>query len=756
MEYNFREIEKKWQKRWVENKTYQVTEDETKKKFYVLNMFPYPSGAGLHVGHPLGYIASDIYARYKRLQGFNVLNPMGYDAYGLPAEQYAIQTGQHPAITTVNNINRYREQLDKIGFSFDWNREIRTCEPEYYHWTQWAFQKMFNSYYCNDEKQARPIQELIEAFSQTGTEGINVACSEELSFTAAEWNAKSEKEQQEILMNYRIAYLGETMVNWCPQLGTVLANDEVVDGVSERGGFPVIQKKMRQWCLRVSAYAQRLLDVLDTLIDKLSRLQNVPILQPLRQIQELLNRIDAQPVGTTLPLYDEILSIVKNIGVGYEPKYLFQTDMFKPVHRAQVDEKTVSRIVRLIDFLAKITPPNEHPTLQNFIQAFQSRYEEAEVPLAVALDGELGLGYPVSSGSGDVNPLINDLVFPGRYSNAVTVTQTPADRILFEKYIENARKGGHVVLLEDKDFEKLDYKHQFPDTIAVMCSLLDNDLINIKSIGGVCAANLLGRFCHIDESIMALVKEIADFEQRQTPDVIFAEISHLPESRIGNIASRPVFREHTLHYLSNCEHDGTDIPISDLMLSIRQGRLFLRSKKYDKEVVPRLTCAHNYSMSPIPIYRFLCDLQHQRITGGLSCGWSGLLAAYDYLPRIQYKDIILSRELWRIKQEEVEGMDKLSDSELSVRFREFLQKRQMPTEVVIPDSDNELYLNLEDTQCQRLLLEEIAKRKQIVLEEFLFRNDSGIVRRGKDRFTNEVIFAFHKNEQHDTEKVHTR
>ena len=497
-------------------------------------------------------------------------------------------------------------------------------------------------------------------------------------------------------------------------------------------------------------------DVLDTLIDKLSRLQNVPLLQPLRQIQELLNRIDAQPIGTTLPLYDEILSIVKNIGVGYEPKYLFQTDMFKPVHRAQVDEKTVSRIVRLIDFLAKITPPNEHPTLQNFIQAFQSRYEEAEVPLAVALDGELGLGYPVSSGSGDVNPLINDLVFPGRYSNTVTVTQTPADRILFEKYIENARKEGHVVLLEDKDFEKLDYKHQFPDTIAVMCSLLDNDLINIKSVGGVCAANLLGRFCHIDESIMALVREIADFEQRQTPDVIFAEISHLPESRIGNIASRPVFREHTLHYLSNYEHDGTDIPISDLMLSIRQGRLFLRSKKYDKEVVPRLTCAHNYSMSPIPIYRFLCDLQHQRITGGLSCGWSGLLATYDYLPRIQYKNIILSRELWRIKQEEVEGMDKLSDSELSVRFRELLQKRQMPTEVVIPDSDNELYLNLEDTQCQRLLLEEIAKRKQIVLEEFLFRNDSGIVRRGKDRFTNEVIFAFHKNEQHDTEKVHTR
>lgn len=263
MEYNFKEIEKKWHQRWEDNKTYQVTEDESKQKFYVLNMFPYPSGAGLHVGHPLGYIASDIYARYKRLQGFNVLNPMGYDAYGLPAEQYAIQTGQHPAITTEANINRYREQLDKIGFSFDWSREIKTCEPIYYHWTQWAFQKMFNSYYCNDEKQARPIAELVQAFEIYGSEGMNVACNEDIIFTAAEWKAKSEKEQQEILMNYRIAYLGEMMVNWCPQLGTVLANDEVVDGVSERGGYPVIQKKMRQWCLRVSAYAQRLLDGLN-------------------------------------------------------------------------------------------------------------------------------------------------------------------------------------------------------------------------------------------------------------------------------------------------------------------------------------------------------------------------------------------------------------------------------------------------------------------------------------------------------------
>ena len=265
MEYNFREIEKKWQRRWVEQQTYRVAEDKQKEKFYVLNMFPYPSGAGLHVGHPLGYIASDIYARYKRLRGYNVLNPMGYDAYGLPAEQYAIQTGQHPAITTEANINHYREQLDKIGFSFDWEREVRTCDPKYYHWTQWAFQKMFGSYYDNAQQKARPIEELVAAFEKGGTEGVSAACSEELSFTAAEWQAMDERRKQEVLMNYRIAYLGETMVNWCPQLGTVLANDEVVDGVSERGGYPVVQKKMRQWCLRVSAYAQRLLDGLDTI-----------------------------------------------------------------------------------------------------------------------------------------------------------------------------------------------------------------------------------------------------------------------------------------------------------------------------------------------------------------------------------------------------------------------------------------------------------------------------------------------------------
>ena len=265
MEYNFRDIESRWQQRWRDDRTYRVRIDPDKPKYYVLDMFPYPSGAGLHVGHPLGYIASDIYARYKRQKGFNVLHPMGYDAYGLPAEQYAIQTGQHPAVTTEENIRRYRQQLDKIGFSFDWDREIRTSDADYYKWTQWAFIRMFDSYYCNTTQQARPIGELIECFERQGNIGLDIAHTEEIEFDAEEWKSWDERRRSEVLMNYRIAYLAETAVNWCEKLGTVLANDEVQDGVSIRGGYPVVQKMMKQWSLRVSAYAQRLLDGLDGL-----------------------------------------------------------------------------------------------------------------------------------------------------------------------------------------------------------------------------------------------------------------------------------------------------------------------------------------------------------------------------------------------------------------------------------------------------------------------------------------------------------
>lgn len=263
MEYNHRDIESRWQQYWRDNHTYRMVVDESKPKFYVLDMFPYPSGAGLHVGHPLGYIASDIYSRYKRLQGFNVLHPMGYDAYGLPAEQYAIQTGQHPEITTVNNINRYRSQLDKIGFCYDWDREIKTCDPDYYKWTQWAFIRMFNHYYDTRLQRAMPVVDLVAHFTKEGTAGVSAACTEPVEFTAAQWNAMTDKEKSDTLMNYRIAYLGNTMVNWCPKLGTVLANDEVSEGLSVRGGYPVEQKLMYQWCLRVSAYAPRLLEGLE-------------------------------------------------------------------------------------------------------------------------------------------------------------------------------------------------------------------------------------------------------------------------------------------------------------------------------------------------------------------------------------------------------------------------------------------------------------------------------------------------------------
>lgn len=265
MNYNHRDIEPRWQQYWRDNNTYRAEIDPSRPKYYVLDMFPYPSGAGLHVGHPLGYIASDIYSRFKRLQGFNVLHPMGYDAYGLPAEQYAIQTGQHPEVTTMQNIARYRQQLDKIGFCYDWSREIKTCDPEFYKWTQWAFMKMVESYYDTEADKAMPISRLIEHFEKHGTEGIHAACGEDLCFTAADWNAMTEKQKSDTLMNYRIAYLGNTMVNWCPKLGTVLANDEVSEGVSVRGGYPVEQKLMYQWCLRVSAYAQRLLDGLETI-----------------------------------------------------------------------------------------------------------------------------------------------------------------------------------------------------------------------------------------------------------------------------------------------------------------------------------------------------------------------------------------------------------------------------------------------------------------------------------------------------------
>jgi leucyl-tRNA synthetase len=375
MEYNFKEIEKKWQKHWKDQEIYKVDIDENRPKYYVLDMFPYPSGAGLHVGHPLGYIASDIFSRYKRSSGFNVLHPMGYDAYGLPAEQYAIQTGQHPAITTENNIKRYREQLDKIGFSYDWNREVKTCDPEYYNWTQWAFIKMFHHYYDTRADKALPIEELTKELEISGTKDINAVCSQKLNFSAEAWNSMSEKDQQEILLNYRIAYLADTMVNWCPTLGTVLANDEVKDGVSLRGGHPVEQKVMRQWSLRVSAYAERLLKGLDTI-----------------DWSESLKEIQKNWIGRSEGA--EMIFPVKN------------SDVEMRIFTTRAD--TVFGVTFMVlapesELVEKVVPPDKKAEVDQYIKDAKKRTERERMAEVKTMTG-------VFTGAYAINPLNNEEV----------------------------------------------------------------------------------------------------------------------------------------------------------------------------------------------------------------------------------------------------------------------------------------------------------------------------------------------------------
>ena len=399
MEYNFLRIEEKWQKYWMQNKVYKTETDKSKPKYYVLDMFPYPSGAGLHVGHPLGYIASDIYSRYKRLKGFNVLHPMGYDAFGLPAEQYAVETGQHPEVTTERNIERYREQLDKLGFSFDWDREVKTCSPEYYKWTQWAFILMFNSYYCNDVRGARPIAELTEVFEAEGNLRLNVACTEPLRFTADEWKSKSERERQEILMNYRIAYLADTMVNWCPQLGTVLANDEVVNGLSERGGYPVEQRRMRQWSLRVSAYAQRLLDGLET-IDWTESLKETQ--------RNWIGRSEGAEIRFTM-LPDSC---------GEAPS----KDNFIKVFTTRAD--TIFGVTFMVlapesDYVAQIVTPDRKAEVEAYMESTKRRTERERIADR-RVSGVFSGGYALNPFSGEEVPVwISDYVLAGYGTGAI-------------------------------------------------------------------------------------------------------------------------------------------------------------------------------------------------------------------------------------------------------------------------------------------------------------------------------------------------
>ncbi len=392
MEYNFKEIEKKWQAEWQCQGTYKVEVDPSRPKYYVLDMFPYPSGAGLHVGHPLGYIASDIYSRYKRLCGFNVLHPMGYDAFGLPAEQYAIQTGQHPAITTENNINRYRSQLDKIGFSFDWDREERTCDPSYYKWTQWAFLQMFGHYYDKTLDRAEKIEKLVAHFEKYGTEGVNAACTEELHFTAEEWNAKSEKEHQATLHNYRLAFRADTMVNWCPKLGTVLANDEVKDGLSVRGGYPVVQKQMKQWLLRVTAYAQRLLDGLDEL-----------------QWSDSLKEIQRNWIGrsTGAQMFFDVAGSERKLEIfTTRPDTVFGVTfmVIAPEH----------------EWVAELTTPDNKAAVEAYLEQTKTRSERERIAETKRVSGVFTGSYCVNPFTGEEIPIyISDYVLAGYGTGAI-------------------------------------------------------------------------------------------------------------------------------------------------------------------------------------------------------------------------------------------------------------------------------------------------------------------------------------------------
>jgi leucyl-tRNA synthetase len=392
MDYNFNEIEKKWQKFWKENQTYKCVIDRSKPKFYVLDMFPYPSGAGLHVGHPLGYIASDIYSRYKRLCGFNVLHPMGYDAYGLPAEQYAIQTGQHPAITTENNIKRYREQLDQLGFSFDWDREVRTCDPKYYKWTQWTFIQLFKSWYNKKTEKAESIDDLLKEFSINGTANVDAACSEHLEFNGSEWKAMTEKQQQQVLMNYRLAYLADTMVNWCPSLGTVLANDEVVDGLSARGGHLVERKPMKQWLLRITAYSERLLN----------GLENLEWSDALKEIQRnWIGRSEGASVDFKIKNSDLILNIFTT-----RPDTIFGVSFMTlaPEH----------------EYIKLITTKEQKETVEEYIAESKNRTDRERMADVKKISGRFTGAYAIHPFTGEEIPIwIGDYVLAGYGTGAV-------------------------------------------------------------------------------------------------------------------------------------------------------------------------------------------------------------------------------------------------------------------------------------------------------------------------------------------------
>lgn len=492
-------------------------------------------------------------------------------------------------------------------------------------------------------------------------------------------------------------------------------------------------------------------DVLSVLISKLQQIGETGIVNRLIEIRSILTDIDNTPLGDSTGMYGRIVEIIKSIGVGYEEKFLFQTDLFKPVAAGCISKGVVEEINDCLSFLGRINNTYQNNNIQTFKQDFFARYENEEVLLAEALDGELGIGYPSKSGGNDINVLVDDLMLPVRQSADNRISASPTDMVLLKKYVQAIKNGDNTITIEEKDFptNKQHAETLYADTCSAMCSIMrdkDNNPIIYLKPSGPGGANLLGRFCHIDPSIGELVKTVADFESSYKPDAVIAEISHLPESRIGNISSRPVFRDVTIHYLSNT--DATvkqSLDISDLMLSVKKERLYLRSKQLDKEIVPRLTCAHNFSMTPIPIYRFLCDMQSQDPMVSFFMQWGDLFRTFEYVPRIQYKNIILSRQRWRISKDEIKDCNKLSDPDLLAFFKNLIHKRDLASHVVIPEGDNEMYIDLSDVKCLKLLLDMVKKKPSFDLYEYLLGEYDSIVLSGQsNQYANEAIIVFHK------------
>lgn len=494
-------------------------------------------------------------------------------------------------------------------------------------------------------------------------------------------------------------------------------------------------------------------DILTVLIEKLSLHTDVRDLATLQLIKDKLNDIDSKPIGTTGNLYKDIIGLIQTIGVEYEPKFLFQTDLFKPAKVATLSENICDDLRDALLFLSATSQPVGQTNLDIFKEAFVKRYEEQTVPLAEVLDTELGLGYPYNTTKNtDVGTLIDDLIIPVQIHENTQIPFSAKDALLLRKYVDCIKNGENTIILSDSDFgldvEKRVRRAEFlpANTISIMCSVLcdtpDERKTYIKAVN-VGGAGLLGRFCHLDTRLEELIRSVTDKEKCYSPDAIVAEISHLPESRIGNISSRPLFRDFVIHYLSNSDAAPEQkITLSDLWLSVRKNRLVLTSKKYGKEVYPKLTCAHNHGQSPIPLYRFLCDMQYQHLSHKLSFGYGSVFSSFNYLPRLQYKNTILARQKWVIKSKEIAEAEKLADPEILNFFRVLMQDRNLKQHVIVPDGDNEMYIDLQNVQSLRTLLALVKKREDFSLEEFLFDPEKSIVKTQHASFTNEMVVIF--------------